>query len=118
MNFPLYTSLQKDPSTKDLTGIQKMNLITRITKMDDEGQNLTYALIKTYYLNNETSSPFILPYGGRFSGTAISYDLSDLPIKLRRLLYRFSKIHCKKIKEDEKISKIQQIPFRDESLSG
>ena len=107
--FPLYDNLSKDLSAKkDLTVKQKTDLIKNINLIDQDGQELVYALIYYYYINNETNSESnIPPYKGKSQETPlnlqnITWNLGNFPIKLRVLLHNFLTMHIKKLAEDGK----------------
>ena len=107
--FPLYDNLSKDLSAKkDLTVKQKTDLIKNINLIDQDGQELVYALIYYYYINNETNSESnIPPYKGKSQETLsnlqnITWNLGNFPIKLRVLLHNFLTMHIKKLAEDGK----------------
>lgn len=107
--FPLYDNLSKDLSAKkDLTVKQKTDLIKNINLIDQDGQELVYALIYYYYINNETiSDSNIPPYKGKSQETPsnlqnITWNLGNFPIKLRVLLHNFLTMHMKKLAEDGK----------------
>ena len=107
--FPLYDNLSKDLSAKkDLTVKQKTDLIKNINLIDQDGQELVYALIYFYYINNETiDETNIQPYKGKSQETAsslqnITWNLGNFPIKLRVLLHNFLTMHIKKLAEDGK----------------
>ena len=104
-DFPLYTSLLTNLPDKDLTPKQKSEFIKKIEKMDLDGHELLYALIKTYCIENESNTPFTVPYNGKFVKNNVTFDLASFPLKLRQLLYKFSVIHVKKMKEDLQMSK-------------
>lgn len=102
-NFPLYTSLIKDISENDLTTVQKRNFIKKIDEIDKNGQELIYALIKCYQLeNNDKNTSFTLPYNGLFNENNVIFDLDNLPKKLKQLLYKFINIHLTKMNEDNR----------------
>ena len=107
--FPLYDNLSKDLSAKkDLTVKQKTDLIKNINLIDQDGQELVYALIYYYYINNETiNENNITPYKGKTQETPknlqnITWNLGNFPIKLRVLLHNFLTMHMKKLAEDGK----------------
>jgi len=104
-NFPLYSSLCNELPNKDLTSVQKADFVKKVDAMDQDGHELIYALIKTFYIDKENNSPFILPYGGKVVKNEMSYDMDNIPVELRQLLYKFAKIHTKKMKEDSKMEK-------------
>jgi paraquat-inducible protein B len=102
--FPLYTSLKSGISDKDLTATQKADFVKKIEKMNPEGHELIYALIKTFYINNKETL-FTTPYNGKFVKNNVTFDMDDLPVKLRQIIYKFIKIHTKKVKEDKILEK-------------
>ena len=104
-NFPLYTSISTGIPNKDLTAKQKKDFIKKVDEMEVDGHELIYALIKTYYIDNEQDSPFTIPYGGKFVRDDMTFNLADIPHKLRQILYKFVKIHGKKVKEDKNLEK-------------
>jgi len=100
-NFPLYTSLLKDLKETDLTSIQKKNFLKKIDLIDKTGQELIYALIKTYQIeNHDKNTSFTLPYGGTFNENNVLFDLEKLPNKLKQILFKFLNIHILKMKEE------------------
>ena len=52
-NFPLYTTLKKNISKRDLTISQKNDLVNKISSMGSEQHELIYALIKCYFLEKD-----------------------------------------------------------------
>ena len=119
--FPLYDNLSKDLSAKkDLTVKQKTDLIKNINLIDQDGQELVYALIYYYYINNESNNESnnksnnefnnesnTPPYKGKSQETPsnlqnITWNLGNFPIKLRVLLHNFLTMHMKKLAEDDK----------------
>ena len=108
--FPLYDSLSKDLSEKDLTPSQKRAFIKRVIKIDKNGHELVYALIRMYQVeNNEENTSFNLPYNGIFVDTQksrdISFDVDNFPIHLKQLLFKFLGVHIEKMKEERQIEK-------------
>ncbi len=104
-NFPLYTTLINNLPKKDLTIVQKNDFIKRSKKLDSEAYDLIYALIRSYYLEHESGDSFTLPYKGKIAKDCLEFNLLDLPIPLRQLLYKFITIHKEKVKEDKQIQK-------------
>ena len=104
-NFPLYTSVSTGILEKDLTVKQKEDFVLKTSVMDKEGHELIYALMRVFFLEHEPSSPFNVLYGGKHVNNNIVFDMDNIPLKLRQILYKFIKIHVKKIKEDEKLAK-------------
>jgi hypothetical protein len=104
--FPLYDSLIKDLPKKDLTMTQKQVFIKRIAKIDKNGHDLVYALIRMYQVeNNEENTSFTLPYNGTFIDNDINFDLDNLPVDLKQILFKFTGVHIGKMKEERSIEK-------------
>ena len=104
--FPLYDSLSKNIPETDLTVSQKKLFIKRLDKIDHEGHELVYALIRMYQMeNNEENTSFTLPYNGKFIDNDISFDLNSLPIPLKQILSNFLSAHIAKMKEEITIAK-------------
>ena len=102
-NFPLYDILYKEigEDVTDLNTVQKKTFLTKIEKIDQNGKELIYALVKSYYLNHEENDSFILPYSGKYTNkTDIIFDLNLFPNKLKRMLYKFIQAHLNKMKEE------------------
>lgn len=109
--FPLYDSLSKNIKDVDIGITKKKIFLKRIDKMDKNGHELIYALIRMYQIeNNETSTSFSLPYDGIFVNKDISFDIDKLPNKLKQILFKFSGIHMKKMTEEQVI--IKQTPVK------
>jgi hypothetical protein len=104
--FPLYDSLFINIVDKDLTVAQKGTFIKRINKIDNNGHDLVYALIRMYQVeNNEKNTSFTLPYNGTYSDTDINFDLEKFPCDLKQILFKFLVIHIGKMKEERSAEK-------------
>lgn len=102
--FPLYDSLSKNIINQDLTAVQKKNFIKRIEKIDTNGNELVYALIRMYQIeNNDNNTSFTLPYNGTFSDGELHFDLDMFPIPLKQILFKFLGVHLNKMKEESRI---------------
>jgi hypothetical protein len=107
VNFPLYTTLNTNIIKKDLTVLQKNETIKKIESLDCKAHELIYALIKCYYLENDNGEQLSIPYNGKLAKERIEFNLSDFPIGLKQLLYKFVIVHQKKLIEDQKLLEIQ-----------
>lgn len=104
-NFPLYNSLLTDLPEKDLTSAQKRDFLKKIPTIDEEGHELTYALIKMHQIkSHDNSLSHNLPYNGKNDGEGFNFDIENFPIDLRQILYKFIKMHIKKMKEESSIT--------------
>ena len=104
--FPLYDNLIKHIPKKDLTIKQKQKIISDISNIDDNTKELIYVLIQFYYKNNDKINDE-LPYNGEKTEVSnrlydVSWNLVDLPIPLRQILYKFISLHMKQKEEDIK----------------
>lgn len=100
-NFPFYDSMIKDVKNKDLTMKQKDDFISTINKIDENGYELVYALIRIYEMQHEENSgTFIIPYSGKYIEKDIQFDLEQFPFKLKQILFKFVSIHIKKMNEE------------------
>lgn len=97
-DFPLYKSLAVGLPNKDLTVLQKNDLLSTIEKMTLEGREMVYALIKCFSIEKDQEDT--IPYQGQRKGENLHFDLAKFPQELRQLLYKFSKIYKKKQEED------------------
>jgi hypothetical protein len=106
-DFPLYTSIKANLPNKDLTQAEKNDFIKKIKDLDQDAHELVYALIKSYHLDTEKDS-LSIPYKGQIGKDKIDFNLLDFPPQLRQLLYKFVKIHRKKLREDKEIKSIHE----------
>lgn len=88
---------------KDLTILQKNDLIKKIASMDTDAHELVYALVKSFYMEHNGGDTLSIPYKGQLSKDKLEFDLLEMPNKLRQLLYKFITVHKRKLIEDEKI---------------
>ena len=83
----------KTDDFKELTDEEKDTLFEKIKIMTDDKQEILYALIKAYYM--EEQQQFIttneLPYGGKVLKNRLKFDLDQIPSKLQYILNSFSK---------------------------
>jgi hypothetical protein len=106
-SFPLYNNLKRDIVKKDLTVKQKEELIDCIKKLDSNTSEIIYVLIYYYYDEYENSkSDNEIPYNAikeksnNKNCVNINWSLTDIPIPLRQILYKFVSLHMKKQQED------------------
>jgi hypothetical protein len=91
-NFPLYESL-KNNEFKELTDDEKDTLVEKIKNMNDEKQEIVYALMKVYYIEEKnTVSSNELPYNGKELKNRLKFDMDQIPSKLQYILKLFSLI--------------------------
>lgn len=105
-NFPLYTTLKKNINKKDLTVAQKNELILKISEMSTDDHEIIYVLVKSYFLESANQDNIIIPYKGKILNENIEFNLSDLPIELRQILFKFITMYQQKLQEEIKNNKI------------
>ena len=90
--FPLYDNLYKNAINKDLTVKQKKNFVRNVNDMDNNGKELLYALIKTYYLLH-TNYKHDTPYEGEITTNDklvdIEWNLNKFPKNLKQIVNKF-----------------------------
>lgn len=99
-NFPIYGTLFKDSEDRDLSIAQKNAFIKKLQIIDQSGMDLIYAIIMLYYIEHEDVTTHIVPYGGKFEGDSLQFNLDNLPNKLRQMLNKFVIIHIKSMNEN------------------
>ena len=100
-NLPLYEILFKETSNEDLTTKEKDEFMKIIKNIDQKGFEIVYALIRIFQLeNNEDKSTFKIPYGGKFVKDDLNFNLNDLPLQLKQILYKFLLLHIKTMKDE------------------
>ncbi len=99
--FPLYDNLFREVEDNDLTKTERDDFLKLVKKIDTDGSELFYAVVKCYQLNNGSSTDFInTPYNSKMVKGALKFELDDIPGKLKRMLYVFLKKHLQKMKEE------------------
>ena len=110
--FALYNTLNKDLPPKDLTATQKANLIKSISTLSEQGTELVYALIKYHNIHDKKNSDL---YNHKKTNTRnatsdISWNLNDIPIKLRNILLRFTQLEeRRKYEMDSRLANMTQV---------
>lgn len=99
--FPLFDMIYTETGTiSNLTNIEKEQLCEKIKKMDDEGYELLYALIKSYALkySDDFLSP---PFNAKKCKGGYKFDIQNIPDRLVVILSYFVSKHEEKLKEDK-----------------
>ena len=108
--FPLYNVLINKVDNKDLKLAEKKDFLNKIT-LSENSENvheLIYVLIKFYYMDEKTNVDTLTPYGSNFNDkNEITFNLVNLPNKLKQMIYKFLVMHFEKteeIKETEELN--------------
>jgi len=89
----LYDSLGYNITNEDLTIDEKDLLMENITKLCPEKKELVYLLMLHDYIKNNPNTKVIFPYKSKqISNDKIEIKLDALPIRLKRIIYKFCKL--------------------------
>lgn len=106
-NFPLYDSMISNLPKKAISAKQKKEFVDNIENLDKNARGLIYALIQVYFRENNKNSKLTakLPYGGireqnDTDNENLSWNFSDFPTKLKKILHKFVTMHMKNISSE------------------
>jgi len=105
-DFALYNTLNKDLPSKDLTAASKAELVKSISTLSESAVELVYALIKYHNMNDKKNSDMYnqTRQNVRNATADLSWNLNDLPIKLRNILFRF--VQLEERRKDEVVNRM------------
>lgn len=96
---PLYQQLKKESLSVDMTVEEKEEFVKLVKTLDESGNEIIYILIRLYELDT-TSKSAELPYGSKFTTKELKFDIENIPIQLRWIIYKFTKKHVVKMIEE------------------
>lgn len=99
--FPLYDNLLRESSETDLLKKEKDDFVKLAKKIDVEGSELFYAVVRCHQLQTESDELFTSPYNSKMIKGSLKFELDNFPPVLKRMLYNFLKKHVQKMKEEE-----------------
>lgn len=110
MNFPLFDIILGEIDTNKST-IDIKRLCDNIKRLDEEGYEFMYALIKCYALrfNEDCASP---PFQGKKCKGGYKFDVAQIPDHLLHILNHFVDKHINKMKEEH----IRNVPTPSEGI--
>ena len=89
----LYDSLGYNIPSDDLTAEEKQSLIDTITTLDSNKKELIYLLVLHDYVKANPNTKVIFPYKCKqVTNDRLEIKVDALPIRLKRILYKFSKL--------------------------
>lgn len=102
-SFPLFDTLHSETEGihTPLTYDDKLRLCNDIKEMDQEGYDLLYAIIRTYYLEKEKGIKDHIPYSPKVHKSGYKFDMTFFPPRLLIMIRRFVSLHKKKLSEEE-----------------
>jgi hypothetical protein len=104
-SFPLYDNLNQKTENigETLTPDEKGMLSDNIKNIDNDGHKMIYALIRYFQMKHLQNNGVELPYSSKKQKSGYKFDIDYLPRQLQQILFLFSNIHLKKMKEDENL---------------
>ena len=94
--FPLFETLfneEDNKKIKDLHRTEKEFYVKNISKLDDTHE-IIYALIVAFFIKTEKNVTTKVPYDGIFiKSGVVQFNYNSFPVKLKRILLRFMKMH-------------------------
>lgn len=92
--FQLYYTLNSNLQTTDLKKIEKEEILKTVKTMDISSKKAFFMLIYENMRANgkQDADIYQLPYEGIKTDDGVEFNLSKMPIQLRRILYKFIKI--------------------------
>lgn len=89
----LYDSLSYNIPIEDLSIAEKQDLTESVKNFNAEQKELVYRLILHDYVKTRPSTKVIFPYKTKqITPNSLEIKVDALPIRLKRILYKFSKI--------------------------
>jgi hypothetical protein len=101
----LYKTLYEN--TKNITNVlsdtQKEYIITTIPKLDQNGHELLFFIIRIFHNQQSKDVSFKLPYNSsdKNEGGDIEFDLENFPTQLQHMIYMFVHMHFEYISYEQ-----------------
>jgi len=89
MSFPLYDRFINDGKEDEMPPEMKKSIVADIAKLDENGQELLYSLVRYYGIMNNSESLF----GGKILKKGIKFDLELFPNPLKYMVKSFVNKH-------------------------
>ena len=106
----LYDSLTYNISIKDLTSDEKKWIVENIPTLDQEKRKMLYLLILHDYTKYHPNTKVIFPYKCKQIGNdKIEIKIDALPIRTKRVVYKFIKLAQMSVKEQEMYTPTWQV---------
>lgn len=109
--FPLFHLLLEKTDDTNLTELELIELVENCRKMDRQGFDLLFLIIRLYSLKSSqtNSNLFEIPYSGQKVENSdqistdgntiksdIKFDIRNFPSRLNKMLLEFSRMHLQK----------------------
>jgi hypothetical protein len=96
-SFPLYDTFYKKASDAKLSTKEENEFLKNMQVIDEKGHEYVYGLIKHYSIVNNNASNDT-PFSGERCDNTFSFNLDEIPNKLKRMLFIFTKEHLEIMK--------------------
>jgi hypothetical protein len=108
MDFtPFYQNIKSSTTSfsDDLTAEQRDEFISLIKSLDEQGHELVYVLIRMF--ERDTSDKISeTPYCCKITTKDVSFEFDAIPLQLKWMIYKFSKLHADKMVEESTRTKL------------
>jgi hypothetical protein len=99
MSFPLFDMIYAETDNMpNCTNTDKEHFCDAIKKMDEEGYELLYALIKCYAIKYDKDGG--IPFAAKKCKNGYKFDISAIPDRLFNVLNHFVAKHKAKLREE------------------
>jgi len=103
-SFPLFNTLYNEciEMKEPIDYESQMEICRKIKLLDDEGHEILIVLIAYFHLNVEKGyglNPF--PHQPRMIKQGLKFDMTNFPMLLIKMIYRFLQLHEKKIQDEQ-----------------
>ena len=100
--FPLFDTIYQETESiqAPLQYEEKMELCNKIKDLDQEGYDLVYAIIRSFYLSMENGHYDFVPYSPKINKTGYKFDTTFFPPRLLIMIRHFVNLHVNKLEEE------------------
>lgn len=107
--FPLFDTIYQETEHIEnaLNHEEKIKLCDNIKELDEEGHDLVYAIIRTFYLVKENGQFDFIPYSPKIKKSNYKFDATYFPARLLLMIRHFVDLHLHKLREERQIHQLQ-----------
>lgn len=96
--LPLFDNLYRETESNDLLVTHKATTIKNIKKIDLQGHEMVYVIIKLFEQKENVKVE------SKVVKNQLTFDLESMPNKLKQIIYKFTQLHLKKMEEEIRLS--------------
>jgi hypothetical protein len=106
-SFPLFNIIQQEINKEQLINDKILeDLVNKIDKMDNEGNEIILALIRNYQLETDNGLYEELPYECKNNKSGYKFTVNKLPNTLLLMILHFVDLHLNKQNEENQRNNI------------